>query len=92
MKTSGVEVDCSFVTLRLGKIPDKLMAQDEYLFKILVAAGKRAITWRWLQPHPPTKDGWSAIVNQIHCMDKLMEEYDQYVKHWKNYTCHVTCH
>lgn len=32
METSGIKVDCSFVTLYLGNIPDNLMAQDEYLF------------------------------------------------------------
>lgn len=35
MKMFKIGIDCSLLILNLGKIPDKLIAQDEYLLKIL---------------------------------------------------------
>lgn len=44
---------CSFVTLNMCKIPNKLTTQDEYLFKIRLSACKKAITQKWLRAKPP---------------------------------------
>lgn len=48
--------------------PRTFMTRDEYLFKIRFA--KKAITWKWLRPNPPTKDDWVAVVNKINCREK----------------------
>lgn len=74
MQLSGIHVGCCFVTLHLDKVPDKLMSQDEDLFKILLAATKKAITRKWLQPNPPSKDDWTAFIN----VSKLHAEIDIY--------------
>lgn len=56
-KILGVEVDFSFTTIYLGKIPGNIVDKDKYLLKILLASGRKAITHKWLQIDPPTKDG-----------------------------------
>lgn len=37
-----------------GKIQEKLLTQDENLFKIFSAASKKVTTQKWLQLNPPT--------------------------------------
>ena len=85
----GIEIECSFVTLYLGKIPDELMTQDSYLYKIIMAACKKAITRKWLQATPPTKDDWITVVNEIDTMESLTFSLrlraDQYGRNWRKW-------
>ena len=67
----GLKVNFSFITLYLGKTPVGLTAQDNYLYKVLLAASKKAITRKWLQPNLPTRNDWISIVIEIQCMEKL---------------------
>uniref|UniRef100_A0A3Q3B6N5 Reverse transcriptase domain-containing protein n=1 Tax=Kryptolebias marmoratus TaxID=37003 RepID=A0A3Q3B6N5_KRYMA len=46
--------------------------EDEYLFKILSIASKKAITRSWLKKLPPQLDHWREVVEEIHSMEKLM--------------------
>ena len=50
----GLRVNFSFITLYLGKIPVGLMAQDNYLYKVLLAASETDL---------PTRNDWISIVN-----------------------------
>lgn len=56
----GVEVDCSSVTLNLGKIPNKLLAKDECLFKILLAAVREMPAGK-----PPLKDNQTTTISDM---------------------------
>lgn len=47
------------------------MAQDNYLYKVLLAASRKAITRKWLQTKLPSRDDWTTIVDDIHRMEKL---------------------
>lgn len=85
-----LKVDFSFITLYLGKTPVGLKAKDNYLYKILLAASKKAITRKWLQTDLPSRNDWITIVNDIQCMEKLTFTLrlrtDQYTKYWERWT------
>ena len=92
----GLKVDFSFITLYLGKFPAGLMAQDNYLYKVLLAASKKAITRKWLQTNLPSKNDWITIVNEIQCMEKLTFvlrlRAEQFAKYWEKWTSYsLTC-
>jgi len=40
--------------------------KDRYLIKILLIAGKKAITKKWGKPDPPTQDQWLDIIEGIY--------------------------
>lgn len=67
----GFEIDHSFGTIYLGNIQTDFNAQDKYLLKILLVASKKAITKKWLEEIPPTKDEWITIVDNMFEMEKL---------------------
>ena len=86
----GLEVEFSFVTLYLGKTPVGLTTQDNYLYKVLLAASKKAITRKWLQTNLSSTNDWITIVNEIQCMEKmtfsLRLQAEQYTKCWERWT------
>ena len=90
----GLKVDCSFITLYLGKIPDNVIPGDKYLYKVFLVAAKTAITRKWLQANPPSKDDWLAIISEIHCMERLTFslrlKFDRYIKLWKKWIMYCT--
>ena len=59
-----------FSTLFLGNA-DLQVTADEYLFDILITAGKKALTRRWLLPDPPTIQEWISIVNDVYLMERI---------------------
>lgn len=60
---------CPF--LLLGNIPEDWLTKDKYLIKIFLAASKKAITRRWYQQDPPSKENWLDIIKEIHSMESL---------------------
>ena len=60
-----------FSTLVLGNFDLQVRKADEYLFDILITAGKKALTRRWLLPDPPTIQEWISIVNDIYLMERI---------------------
>lgn len=44
---------------------------DQYLVKILLSAGRKAITRRWLKPKPPSHTQWIDIVQEIFTMERM---------------------
>ena len=44
----GFEIEYNFTDIYLGNIPGDLSTPDKYLLKILLVAGKKAITKKWL--------------------------------------------
>ena len=67
----GFEINFNFGTVYLGNIPTELNNQDKNLLKILLVAGKKAITKKWLNKEPPTIREWLVIVKEIYKMEKL---------------------
>ena len=60
-----------FSTLFLGNLDLQVRKADEYLFDILITAGKKALTRRWLTPDPPTTQEWISIVNDIYLIERI---------------------
>ena len=60
-----------FSTLFLGNADLQVRKAAEYLFDILITAGKKALTRRWLLSDPPTMQEWISIVNDIYLMERI---------------------
>ncbi len=65
------DLEIDFLTLYLGKFPDQLSTSDQYRYKILLVASKKAIARKWLQAAPPTKDDWIMVINETDTMERL---------------------
>lgn len=92
-KIIGEELDYSFITLYLGKIPEVFPTIDKYLIQILLVSSRKAITRKWLHADPPTRAQWIGIVKEIHCMERLTFnlrfDLKKYTKYWKKWSEHV---
>ena len=59
---------------------------DQYLVKILLVAGKKAITRNWLKTDIPDYDQWRTILDNIQDMEyltfKLKLRDDLFQKRW----------
>ncbi len=65
-KVRHFNISVSFTTLYLRNMRDGLSKTDIYLFRVLLAASKKAITKRWLKKNSPTTDTFVNIVKQLH--------------------------
>ena len=45
--------------------------EDRYLIKILLVAGKKAITRKWGQVDTPTQGQWEELIEGIYVMEKM---------------------
>lgn len=70
-ETLCYQISCSFTSLYLGHLADKLTADDAYLYKIILASAKKAITKSWLQKQPPTVDHLIAILENLRLMERM---------------------
>lgn len=68
----GMKIPFSFGTLYLGQ-PSRnmVLGRQKYLFKIILAASKKAITKKWSQADSPTLQEFFEIVKDIFVMEKL---------------------
>lgn len=68
----GYRVPKTCLVLYLCKFSEEIVITcDRYLIKILLVAGKKAITRNWGKETPPTKDQWITIVEEIFLMEKV---------------------
>ena len=61
----------NFETLYLGQTQLMIQGKDVKLVQALLAASKKAITRRWLNPSPPTLKEWFEIIFEMYKMEKL---------------------
>ena len=62
-KVFQTDVEFKFVSLYLGVLPsENANSGDQYLFQILSAACRKAITRKWLKAEKPTVDEWIDII------------------------------
>lgn len=66
-----LHISKSFYVLYFGDIPDEVGKDDKYLFKILLATSKKAITRKWYKEDPPTREDWFQIVTEVREMERL---------------------
>lgn len=57
-----------FKTFILGKVDFHTGHFIEYLFGVLISAGKKTITRHWLTPDSPTIEEWTDIVDEIYAV------------------------
>lgn len=85
----GIELECNFKTIYLGIPPIKIKSKDKYLFSILLAASKKAITRKWMKKEPPTRSEWIEIVKDIYNMESLSFSLrqctDQFFIYWEKW-------
>ena len=66
-----IQISKSCLLLYLGDLPDEITGSDRYLMKIFLAAGKKAITRKWLQNEPPNIDDWLQVISEILDMERM---------------------
>ena len=66
----NVRIPFEFEIFILGKTDFHPEFSRRYLLGILLAAGKKAVTRKWLQPDSPTVAEWKEITGEIYKMEK----------------------
>lgn len=86
------KMDISFQleVLYLGVLrTDNVSYKTKYLFQILSAAARKAITRKWLKPQSPTINDWVDIVYDIYKMEKITFnirlQQDKFVEKWESW-------
>ena len=73
-KILGYNIPMSYMILYLcnfNSAEESIRVRDKYLVKILLIAGKKAITRKWGKVEPPCKEEWIGIVEEIYVMERL---------------------
>ena len=86
------EIPNTCLVMYLGGIEEHVHEEDEYILKILLAAGKKAITRNWLKAEVPDCEQWREIIDKIKEMERLTfkirlrkELYDRRWEKWNVY-------
>lgn len=86
----------TFETLYFGQTQLLNRGKDVKLLQALLAASKKAITRKWLNPAPPLMEEWFGIIFEIYKMEKLTYclriqkvEFDQIWANWTDF-CTLT--
>lgn len=84
----------SFETIYLCNVEmDGFSFKEKKLLYILLAASKKAVTRKWLQPEQPEIEDWINIVQDIYKMEKLSAglklQLDSFYKTWSKWMKYV---
>ena len=83
-------------TLFFGLMPQEWLKRDKYLLNILLVAGKKALTRKWLSQESPTLNTWMDITMDIYKMEKITayvnHKLELFVSRWDNWVNYVTPH
>lgn len=92
-ETFGRYLPLESKTLFFGLMPEGWTKNDKYLFNILLAAGKKAITKKWLSSESPTMNMWMNITMDIYRMEKMTADVnykrDLFVSRWKKWMDYI---
>ena len=79
----------NFENLYLGRVVCVTLRRDIKLLQALLAASKKSITRKWLNPSPPTINDWYGTILEIFKMEKLTyclrtqkDKFDQIWEKW----------
>lgn len=85
----GYGIPSSCLVLYLGHMGGVVCPRDQYLVKIFLVAGKKAITRNWLKTDIPDYEQWRTIVDNIQDMEylsfKLKIQEDLFQKRWEKW-------
>ncbi len=71
-KILDISVDFSFEVLYMGKVSMvSWERKNKYMYRIILASSKKAITRCWYKPNPPQIQDWIDIVKCIFIMEKI---------------------
>ena len=85
----NTHIPFDFKIMYLSYIPPELSAIDKYFMGALLAAGKKALTKRWMLQTGPTIDNWIDVTIEIYTMEKvtfsLNLKLDVFMTHWEKW-------
>ena len=89
------DVQFKFESLYLGALTSENVSSNvKYLFRILSAASRKAITRRWLKPGKPTVEEWIDIIYDIFKMERitfaLRLQQGTFLKRWERWITYIT--
>lgn len=91
-----VPILLDFRTMYLGLKTPAMDTANGYLCSILLAAGKKAITKKWMTQTAPTIKDWTDIIMDIRKMEKitfgLHLQLDKFERLWNNWDTHTDLH
>ncbi len=84
-----------FVSLYLGVLPsENVSSNDKYLFQILSAAARKAMTRKWLKLGKPTVEEWFEVIYNIFTMERITFairlQRVLFLKRWERWIKYVT--
>lgn len=89
-----IKFDINFVNLYLGLVAGSVRGGDTKLLQALLAASKKSITRKWLNPTPPTLEDWFNVVFKIFKMERLTFflkiRKDKFYKIWNEWISFVS--
>ena len=71
------DIPLDFKTLYLEHIPQSWLKGDKRLINVMLLAGKKSVTRKWLLPECPTIITWRDIVTEIYRMEKITAHVNQ---------------
>lgn len=87
------EIPLESKTIFFGYIPQEWWKGDKYLMNILLVAGKKTLTRKWLSQESPTLNAWMDITMDIYKMEKITasvnHKLEQFASHWENWVNYV---
>lgn len=91
----GYQIPKTSTVLYLGNLGGNIVAKpDRYIFKILIAASKKAITKKWYKPEPPDRDDWLKLVKEMYIMEDLTHrirlQVDTCVEKWMKWNVYIS--
>lgn len=93
-KVFKTQIPLNLETLYLGHILFLEHRRDIKLIKALVAASKKSITRKWLNPVPHTLEDWYGIILEIFKMEKLTYslriQKDKFYQIWNKWIKFIT--
>ena len=88
------QIPLNFENLYLGHVKCLNLRRDIKLLQALLAASKKSITRKWLNPVPPTLEEWQGIILEIFKMEKLTYslriQKDKFDQIWHKWTEFIT--
>lgn len=70
-----VKIPFDFKTVYLSYISPDIKGIDNYLMAVLLTAGKKALTKRWMTPVEPSINNWIDVTTEIYKMEKITFSY-----------------
>lgn len=92
-KILKIECPFTFDIFYLGKRNQgTTIPGEKYIFRIMLVAGKKAITRRWLKTDAPKMEDWIEVMHNIYMMERLTfsarlesDKFKNFCKNWVDF-------